>query len=238
MRSSYSSLRLVILIGVCCAAPRSRDGEILLGDVVISKTLVQYDFGRRYPYRLIRKSTVDENIGRANKDVRNLVTIFKTDRDRGRLEKRTAYFLQQLQAKAAQAGRRGNDMGPVCDKALGLLCADLGCDDAYLVTRDRLTTKQKDGSDAARLAVHFGAIASGDAVIKSAVDRDRLLTEAGVIAFEMVGAGVWDELPCIIAKGVCDYADSHKHKAWQNFAAATSASTCKAILERYIRADV
>ncbi|RSL39016.1 hypothetical protein CEP53_014386 [Fusarium sp. AF-6] len=230
MRSSDSSLRLVLLIG----------------------------------------STVDENIGRANKDFRNLVTIFKTDRDRGRLEKRTAYLLQQLQAKAAQAGRRGkydypgavedklfqsayrhkyhisprciccnctSDTDPVCDEALGSLCADLGCDDAYLVTRDRLTTKQKDDSDAARLAVHFGAITSGDAVIKSAVNRDRLLTEAGVIAIEMEGAG-GDEKPCIIAKGVCDYADSHKHKAWHNVAAATSASTCKAILERYIRADV
>ncbi|EEU33656.1 uncharacterized protein NECHADRAFT_56307, partial [Fusarium vanettenii 77-13-4] len=74
--------------------------------------------------------------------------------------------------------------------------------------------------------------------IKSAMDRDRLSTEAGVIAFEMEGAGVWDELPSIIVKGVCDYADSRKHKAWQNFADATSAWTYKAILERYIRADI
>ncbi|KAL2680329.1 hypothetical protein Neosp_007926 [[Neocosmospora] mangrovei] len=270
MRSSYSSLRLVLLIGVCGAAPRSQDDEILLGDVVISKTIVQYDFGRRYPDKFVRKSTVDENIGRANKDVRNLVAIFETDRGRDRLEKRTAYFLQQLQTKAAQARRRGkydypgavedklfqstyrhkhhrsprcicynctSDLDPVCNDALGSLCADLGCDDAYLVARDRLTAKEQDDSDAAQPAVHFGAIASGDAVIKSAMDRDRLSTEAGVIAFEMEGAGVWDELPSIIVKGVCDYADSHKHKAWQNFAAATSASTCKAILERYIRAD-
>jgi nucleoside phosphorylase len=71
--------------------------------------------------------------------------------------------------------------------------------------------------------------------MKSAADRDRLSREADVIAFEMEGAGVWDEVPCIVVKGVCDYADSHKHKGWQNFAAATAASASKAILERYSR---
>ena len=28
----------------------------------------------------------------------------------------------------------------------------------------------------------------------------------------MEGAGDWDEMPCIVVKGVCDYADCHKHK--------------------------
>jgi len=61
--------------------------------------------------------------------------------------------------------------------------------------------------------------------------------DAGVIAFEMEGAGIWDEVPSIVVKGVCDYADSHKNKDWQDYAAATAASACKAILEKYIRTD-
>jgi nucleoside phosphorylase len=67
--------------------------------------------------------------------------------------------------------------------------------------------------------------------MKSAADRNRLARKEGIIAFEMEGAGVWDEVPCIVVKGVCDYADSHKHKGWQNFAAA------KAILTSYIQTD-
>ncbi|KAK3392746.1 hypothetical protein B0H63DRAFT_491065 [Podospora didyma] len=51
----------------------------------------------------------------------------------------------------------------------------------------------------------------------------------------MESAGMWDELLCIVAKGVCDYADSHKNKTWQDFAAATAACAMKALLERYIR---
>jgi nucleoside phosphorylase len=79
--------------------------------------------------------------------------------------------------------------------------------------------------------VHIGTIASASTVMKSGKHHDALAEKEGVIAFEMEGAGVWDNLPCIIIKGVCDYADSHKNKRWQNYAAATAASCLKAFLE-------
>ncbi|EWZ43384.1 hypothetical protein FOZG_04495 [Fusarium oxysporum Fo47] len=259
MRSSYGGLQLALLVGVMY--------------IVISKTVVQYDFGRQYPDKFVRKNTVEDNLGRPNKDVRNLVALFETDRGLDQLEQRTARFLRQLQANVAQTRRRGkydypgpaedrlfepayrhkhrvsptcscrdcfSDVDPVCDEALSSSCADLGCDDEHLVARERLQAKRQsehDDSDTARQpAVHVGAVASGDTVMKSAADRDRFSREAGVIAFETEGAGVWDEVPCIVVKGVCDYADSHKHKGRQNFAAATAAAS-KAILEGYIRTD-
>ena len=67
--------------------------------------------------------------------------------------------------------------------------------------------------------------------MKSGQHRDTLTEKEGVIGFEMEGAGVWDNLPCVIIKGVCDYADSHKNKMWQDYAAATAASCTKAFLE-------
>ncbi|KEY74844.1 hypothetical protein S7711_09938 [Stachybotrys chartarum IBT 7711] len=47
----------------------------------------------------------------------------------------------------------------------------------------------------------------------------------------MESAGVWDTFPCIIIKGACNYADSHKTKKWQRYAAATAAACAKAFLE-------
>jgi nucleoside phosphorylase len=46
----------------------------------------------------------------------------------------------------------------------------------------------------------------------------------------MEGAGVGDILPCLIIKGACDYADSHKNKKWQYYAAATAAACMKAFV--------
>jgi nucleoside phosphorylase len=48
--------------------------------------------------------------------------------------------------------------------------------------------------------------------MKSDVDRDIIAATYNIIVFEMEGAGVWDNLPCVVIKGVCDYTDSHKTK--------------------------
>lgn len=274
MRSSYGSLRLALLVGVCGGMPRSENGDILLGDVIISNIVVQYDLGRLYPDKFVRKDAVSDNLGRPNTDIRSLLATFETDPGIDQLEDQTAQFLQELQNKVAQTKRQGkydypgtaqdklykstychkhhgsrtclcnsclSDSDPVCEAALSLSCDDLGCDDEHLVKRNRLQLKHqlelKESKEAQQPCVHVGAIASGDMVMKSAAHRDRIAKESGVIAFEMEGAGVWDEVPCIVIKGVCDYADSHKHKGWQNFAAATAASASKAILGCYIQTD-
>jgi nucleoside phosphorylase len=48
----------------------------------------------------------------------------------------------------------------------------------------------------------------------------------------MEGAAVWELFSsrCLVIKGVCDYADSHKSKGFQKYAAATAAAFMKAFL--------
>jgi nucleoside phosphorylase len=130
-------------------------------------------------------------------------------------------------------------LDPVCEEALDSACTKLKCDENQLVPRQRLVgiKDSQNPGDAHKPAIHFGLIASGDTVMKSGEDRDMIAAIDEVIAFEMEGAGVWDNLPCIIIKGVCDYADCHKNKKWQHYASATAASTMKAVLERYVRMD-
>jgi hypothetical protein len=36
--------------------------------------------------------------------------------------------------------------------------------------------------------------------------------------------------PCIVIRGICDYADSHKNDRWQKYAAATAAAFDKEFL--------
>lgn len=275
IRSSFGRLQLALLVGICGGVPRAGnvDDEILLGDVIISKKIIQHDFGRQYPDRFIRKDTDDNNSG-LNKDVRNLLAPFETSRGRARLQRRTADFLKRLQATAAQTkcgykykypgavedklfkssyrhkhgvssscvcSKCYNNFDPICEQALKLSCNDLGCDETYLVPRRRLEAKrnleQEKAGEAQDPAIHIGSIASGDTVMKSGEDRDRIAERGGVIAYEMEGVGFWQEVPSIIIKGVSDYADCHKHKKWQNFGAATAASAMKALLEARVQND-
>ena len=39
-----------------------------------------------------------------------------------------------------------------------------------------------------------------------------------------------DNFPCLVIRGICDYADSHKNKQWQGYAAATAAAYAKELL--------
>jgi nucleoside phosphorylase len=39
-----------------------------------------------------------------------------------------------------------------------------------------------------------------------------------------------DSFPCLVIRGICDYADSHKNEIWQPYAAATAAAYAKELL--------
>jgi nucleoside phosphorylase len=78
--------------------------------------------------------------------------------------------------------------------------------------------------------VHYGPIASANQVMRSANQRDRLAAKHRFLCFEMEAAGVMNATPCLVIRGVCDYADSHKNKVWQGYASAAAASYAKLLL--------
>ncbi|RFU76641.1 hypothetical protein TARUN_5581 [Trichoderma arundinaceum] len=95
------------------------------------------------------------------------------------------------------------------------------CDKNYIVKRKRRSRR-----------VHYGLIASGNKVIKDALYRDKLNSALGgdVLCFEMEAAGLMNNFPCLVIRGICDYCDSHKNKAWQEYAAAVAAAFAKELL--------
>jgi nucleoside phosphorylase len=78
--------------------------------------------------------------------------------------------------------------------------------------------------------IHYGNIASGNEVMKHGVTRDKIAKEEGVICFEMEAAGLTNNFRCLVIRGICDYADSHKNKIWQPYAAATAAAFARELL--------
>ncbi|KAL7957643.1 hypothetical protein V8C34DRAFT_171260 [Trichoderma compactum] len=125
-----------------------------------------------------------------------------------------------------------------CDDAAQSSCYELGCDEKKLVQRQRLERKRYLSFQEAQCPdIFIGRVASADIVMKSGDHRDQIAKQYDIIAFEMEGAGLWDECPCIVVKGICDYSDSHKNKIWQPFAAATAAAAVKAMLARYTIED-
>ncbi|KAK0379361.1 hypothetical protein CLIM01_03287 [Colletotrichum limetticola] len=264
LRSTFGGLRLALLCGIWGGVPNANgDGEVLLGDVIISKSVVQYDLGRLFPGQFEPKDTIHDTLGRPVKEIRSLLIAFETHRQKQRLQKEISKGLAEIQTKAVEESydvdyrrpphedvlfepdythRHRKDVQcscsetQTCEQATKATCDELGCDFGYRVSRRRLEN-QRVGQETPfaehQPRVFLGSIGSGDTVMKSGKDRDQIAREHSLVAFEMEGAGVWDEIPCIIVKGVCDYADSHKNKTWQHYAAATAAAAAKALLDRY-----
>jgi nucleoside phosphorylase len=249
--------------------------ELLLGDVVISKLVVQYDFGRQYPGVFEMKDTT---VG-LPKGIQNLIAHLETDQQHDRIEQQASIHLEAIQAKSP--GRSGADYKYIgteydhlfpskyrhkhrqenitcacasqppgsqdaCEESRTLSCDILGCEEEQLIQRKRLHRngehEHQGLSYKPRIPkILFGGFASGDIVVKDGETRDQRAKQLSsrfgipILAFEMEGAGLVKECPCLIIKGVCDYADSHKNKQWQNFAAATAASVTKAVIEAYPR---
>ncbi|RYP62353.1 hypothetical protein DL771_009766 [Monosporascus sp. 5C6A] len=90
------------------------------------------------------------------------------------------------------------------------------------------------------MRVHYGLIASGNQVIEDATFRDKLNKDLGgnVLCVEMEAAGFINNFPCIVIRGICDYADSHKNKDWQEHVAAVAAAFAKELLEYVQPSDV
>ncbi|KAK6500755.1 hypothetical protein TWF506_003518 [Arthrobotrys conoides] len=270
LHSSFQNIQLALVVGICGGTPTtttnstnssSKKGEdIFLGDVVISKAVVQYDFGRRLPNgRFLRKDGMLDNLPRPCLKISAAIAKLETRMGKEGLRRRSLEYLGQLMGELGgiveypglmedrlfKPGYRhkhhgsscdiclddgdGDGVG-VCDEAMNASCEELGCDEQELVL-SRGTQRRSSEESNAQPAIHFGIFASGDTVMKSGEDRDRVATQHGVIAFEMEAAGVWECFPTIIIKGVCDYADSHKSKRWQGYAAATAAAVMKAFLE-------
>ncbi|KAF5854728.1 hypothetical protein ETB97_012872, partial [Aspergillus alliaceus] len=78
--------------------------------------------------------------------------------------------------------------------------------------------------------VYYGLIASGDQVVRHGGMRDQLRRELGVLCFEMEAAGLIDSFPCLVIRGISDYADSHKNDLWQGYAASAAIAYAKELM--------
>lgn len=253
--SSYPQIGLALVVGVCGGVPfPSSDTEIFLGDVIVSDAVIEYDFGKQYPWGFQRRTDVRDTLGRPDREIRSLMAALKASRNRSAFQTQMFQHLcaiQQSDVRWQHPGDTEDDVlfdacydhkhygegasakphclcggltDDICQAALDQNCNSLGCD-------KNLVLRRRPGADAIRAAVHIGKVASSDTVMKSGKHREDIVRKERVIAFEMEGAGVWDHLPCIVIKGVSDYADSHKSKKWQAYAAATGASAAKVFLE-------
>ncbi|GJP88347.1 hypothetical protein AnigIFM59636_003606 [Aspergillus niger] len=107
----------------------------------------------------------------------------------------------------------------------------ISCDAQQVVPRPRTRTTTSP-------RVFYGTIASGNSVVKNSKIREILIQKHGVLCCEMEAAGLMNtKFPCLVIRGISDYADSHKNEIWMKYAAAAAAQYARDLL-RTMPADI
>jgi nucleoside phosphorylase len=95
---SYPGVRLALVVGICGGAPPPPEyQEIFLGDVIISDSVIEYDFGRQYPGGFQRKTGVTDTLGRPGREIRALLNGLRAENARRELQDQAQQYLRALQ---------------------------------------------------------------------------------------------------------------------------------------------
>ncbi len=214
---TFPSIRLGLMVGIGGGVPSMAD--VRLGDIIVGTRVMQYDLGKTLGDGQIQPTAIPKIPQQL------LGTIVSSLRAKHELEpSRVPSILREKFEGYSEYSRPSSPDYLFCatyDHGSTTAGCD-GCDPSKLVPRNRRMTTDPQ--------IHYGAIASGNQVMRSGTVRDNIARRVDVICFEMEAAGLMDILPCLPIRGICDYSDSHKNKEWQRYAAATAAAYARELL--------
>ncbi|EWZ30352.1 hypothetical protein FOZG_15843 [Fusarium oxysporum Fo47] len=236
MLHSFPNIRIGLMVGIGGGAPSPKH-DIRLGDIVVSASgngkhggVFNFDHGKviqNQPFQESGFLNQPPTILRAamqglradhEAEGHQLERFINDILDKKPRLRKTYGRPQGITDRLYQPGvlHQPNDE-PNCD-----LCSN---DPSSLKVRAERTS----GED--NLSIHYGLIASSDKLMKDAMTRDEF-AKKGVLCFETEAAGLVNHFPCLVIRGICDYADTHKNDDWQGYAAMAAAAYAKDLLSQ------
>lgn len=227
--SSFRSIRFGLMVGIGGGVP-NEDADIRLGDVVVSKPtsthggVVQFDYGKALNGGEFQRTGM---LSHPPQILLTALSKLQANHITGR--SRFMDFLAEIERKIP---KQSSPLArPTQEDRLyradhnHVDASSKTCDDC-----DETKTVSRPSRDSNQPMVHYGLIASSNQVVKDSQLRDQLGRELDAYCLEMEAAGLMNNYPCLVIRGICDYADSHKNKEWQGYAATVAAAYAKELL--------
>ncbi|KAJ5546496.1 hypothetical protein N7494_004081 [Penicillium frequentans] len=200
--STFSSIRFGLLVGIGGGVPSSNI-DIRLGDIVRTGMLNR-------PPKVLLTALATIQAHHLIEDSR--VVEFISDIDNKIPRHKAATFTRPTQEDYLYQAEYDHGASDTC----------VDCDPSKLISRP--------SRDYSEPVIHYGLIGSANRVMKNGRMRDQLAQDLGIYCVEMEAAGLMNDFQSLVIRGICDYADSHKNKDWQGYAAAVAAAYAKELL--------
>jgi nucleoside phosphorylase len=253
MTSTFPSIKFGLLVGIGGGVPKS----VRLGDVVVSTPtdgfggVVQWDFGKTEQGGIFKRT------GALNRPPTELLAaLARLEKEHAMKGSKIPQYLEELEEnwpRLVSKYIRSESLKDVLfrgdyNHVKSSVMRDTGTSGSRAEGEEEEDEEDEDEEEGGRctycdrskivrrrprdMRIHYGLVASGNQVIKDAAFRDEINTRLSgkVLCFEMEAAGLMNDFPCIVIRGICDYADSHKNKDWQEHAAAMAAAFAKELL--------
>jgi nucleoside phosphorylase len=234
LMKSFHNVRYILMVGIGGGIP-SEQYQIRLGDIVVSEPkdrspgVVQSDFG---------KWEVDgfKITGSLNRPAEGLIRVMGAmKRQQLRNRSKIHAFVKHYPGASTNPDWRyqGRENDPVYLKDLEPR------QDGVCSECNSLETEQAQCiPHAPDPKVHYGIIASGNQVIKNQTQRDKLHDDLGACCVEMEAFGLLNSFPCLVIRGISDYADGGKNNKWQPYSSLAAAAYAKELLLHLSSVDV
>lgn len=229
IRTFSDSLRIGLMVGIGGGAP-SAAHDIRLGDIVVSRPegchggVIQHDMGK------INEDGKIHLIGSLNSPPKPMLNALAQLRAAELYDDpQYPHYLQKAIGRNTRTqktfGRPNDKLDRLFKQEHEHLDDATSCDLCPVIWEDGRSAREDSIPH-----IHYGTIASGNTLIKNAKKREAIRKETGALCFEMEAAGLMADFPCLVIRGICDYADSHKNKRWQGYAALAAAAFTKELL--------
>ncbi|KAK6522822.1 hypothetical protein TWF281_002254 [Arthrobotrys megalospora] len=245
MLQSFPGIRsgFGLMVGVGGGAPNLEKGrDIRLGDVVVSQpnppyhSVVQYDFGKAIEdgrfvstsslnappttllcalsfAKALNPADLGERIKEKAQEIGEADSRLRHPQSTDRLFEAGYYHVAEVVVPGSED----------CSNTIAThLDTCRACDPRRIVERPDREYEHP--------YMHYGTIASANQVMKDGRKRDVISAQTGALCFEMEAAGLTNDFPCLVIRGISDYSDGHKNKSWQPYASLVAALYAKELL--------
>ncbi|PWY73828.1 purine and uridine phosphorylase [Aspergillus sclerotioniger CBS 115572] len=230
MLFTFPKIRVGLLVGTGAGIPDiDNDLDIRLGDVVIGSSpgsggVIVYDFGK------IRDGEF-ESLSVLNRPPKALGTALgKLQALHESRENMVAHYVEEMLVKHPLMRKNYTHPGQSSDRLFQANYRHVSgskncnkCEASQHVEREPRLDENP--------VIHYGTIASGNKVVKDAAVRDEIRDRHGAMCLDMEAAGLMNNFPCVVIRGIANYGDSHKNDRWQRFAAAAAAGCAKELMQ-------
>ncbi|PYH39204.1 5'-methylthioadenosine/S-adenosylhomocysteine nucleosidase family protein [Aspergillus neoniger CBS 115656] len=229
---TFPSIRFALLVGVAGGVPRN---GVRLGDVVVSVPVsggyggvVGWDMGKLVAGGKIAMQHAGGSLNRPGSKLLGAVNRLRSEYELSGIG--VGRVLRDLEE------RGGLSLGSEftrCEGVFGFSSEGMRIrvEEGRKKRAGGVIGEEKKGKK--QVNVHYGLIASGNWAVRDVKARDALNKrfDGQLLCIENGGAaGVMNEIPSIIIRGISDYADASANEDWQAYAATVAAAYAKELL--------